>query len=331
MRAWQFTDKGKPLELIDLPDPEPDPGELVLDVAAAGLCHSDVDVLEGGALLNRLTQRPIVLGHEVSGIVREVGEGVTKFAVGDRVCVYGQGHRLAPEGTAGQPRRDGVGMGKDGGFAEQTRAWEYELIKVPDGLAMDQAASATDAGMTAYHAIKVARVEAGQRIGIIGLGGLGFTGARIAQVLGAEVHAAEINTDIHSAARKAGFVDVVADIQEFVGRDFDAVIDYAGFGETTAAAVEAVRRHGTVVQVGLGRATSTLSTFSIVMRELNLVGSLGGDLQDLAEVLDLLATGKLRLATEIIKFEEIGEQIGRLQRGELTGTRLVAVHQGVGA
>lgn len=329
MRAWQFTDPGTPLRLVELPDPEPEAGEVVLDVAAAGLCHSDVDVLEGGALLQRLTQRPIVLGHETSGVVREVGEGVTKFAVGDRVSVYGQGHRLAPEGTAGQPRRDGLGLGKDGGFAEQTRAWEYELTKVPDGLGMDQAASATDAGMTSYHAIKVAGVEAGQRIGIIGLGGLGFTGANIAHVLGAEVHAAEVNTDIHADARAAGFADVVADAQELVGRDLDAVIDYAGFGTTTAAAVEAVRPHGRVVQVGLGRATSSLSTHTIVMRELSLLGSLGGTLEDLAEVLDLLATGKLRLATEQVGFDEIGEQMGRLQRGELTGTRLVAVNEAV--
>src|SRR5690606_31155226 len=139
------------------------PGEVVLDVAAAGLCHSDVDVIEGGALLQRLTQRPIVLGHETAGIVREVGEGVTSVAGGDRVSVYGQGHRLAPEGTAGQPRRDGLGLGKDGGFAERTRAWEYELVKVPEGLSMDQAASATDAGMTSYHAVKVGGVGEGTR------------------------------------------------------------------------------------------------------------------------------------------------------------------------
>ncbi|MFI1465547.1 alcohol dehydrogenase catalytic domain-containing protein [Nocardia carnea] len=256
MKAWQFTEPHEPMVLVELPDPEPAAGEVVLDVCAAGLCHSDVDILEGGPLLNRLTQRPIVLGHEVSGVVTRVGVGVTKFAVGDRVAVYGQGYRIAPPGWEHESRRDGVGLGRDGGFAERTTAWEYELTKIPDGLDFDQAASATDAGMTAYHAIRVGAVAPGRRVGIIGLGGLGFTGARIAKILGAHVVAAETNAAIHGAAREAGIDEVVADSADLVGMELDAVIDYAGFGTTTAAAVEAVRPGGRVVQVGLGKANS---------------------------------------------------------------------------
>ncbi|MGW4773487.1 alcohol dehydrogenase catalytic domain-containing protein [Nocardia sp. NPDC004278] len=327
MRAWQFHEPGEPLVLVDLPDPEPENGEVVIAVEAAGLCHSDVDMIEGGALLKRLPYRPIVLGHEVSGTIVRVGAGVQSFEVGDRVAVYGQGHLLAPPGYEQGPRRDGIGQGRDGGFAELTTAWDYELIKVPDGLPMDQAACATDAGMTSYHSVRVAGAGAGQRVGIIGLGGLGFTGARIAQVLGAEVFAAETNTSIHDAAREAGLEHVFASADELAGLDLDAVIDYAGFGTTTAAAVEAARAGGRVVQVGLGRPTANISTYTLVLKQLSLVGSLGGTPQDLADVIDLLAGNRLRLATEAIGFDEIGEQIGRLQRGELRGTRLVAVGQ----
>jgi len=311
MRAWQFEAVGSPLALNEVVEPSPEAAEIIIDVKAAGLCHSDVGFLDG-TLTPLLPFRPITLGHEIAGVVSAVGTDVTQFAVGDKAVI--------PAAIT-----NGPGTEKNGGFASKVAVLEELAIPLPDGVPYDQAAAATDAGMTSYHAVKVqGGVSEGTRVGIIGLGGLGSLGTQTALALGAEVYVAEINEKVHDFARQLGVAGVSTSIKDFADKQLEVIIDYAGFGTTTNDAIETVIRDGRVIQVGLGVANATLNLQRLTLEQIHLIGSQAGTKADCAEVLDLVAAGKLESRITHIGFDEIGDGIKRLERGEVIG-RLVAV------
>lgn len=307
MRAWQFEGTGRPIALNEVPEPEAGPGEVIVDVKAAGLCHSDIMYMEVGEAT--MPFLPMTQGHENAGVISALGEGVEGWKVGDVVGICTSGVRPP------------AGMFTHGGFADKVVADARDLARVPAGLDLSQAALATDAGMTSYHAIiKVGGASAGMKVGVIGFGGLGQIGTRAAVLAGAEVHVAEVKESVWDLARAAGAVDVVGDAAEWAGQSFDLVVDYAGF-DTTQKALAAIRRGGTVVQVGLGRPTFTVDAPMILGR--TLVGSLGGTVEDIEEVFDLLLAREIEPVYTEIAFEEIGAGLERLRRNEVTG-RLVA-------
>lgn len=263
MKAWQFTTVGAPLEEVALPDPVPGSGDLVVDVKAAGLCHSDVGFIDG-TLTPLLGHLPIVLGHEIAGVVSAVGADVANHALGDRVGI--------PAVTYGP------GTAMNGGFAEKVRVPAELVVRIPDAVGFDQAAPATDAGRTAYRAIHTAGlVRPGQNVGIIGFGGLGSLGAQIALAAEANVSVAEVNAGAQEAARGLGASGVGADIRDFEDWDLDVIIDFAGFGTTTASAIDAVRAGGRVVQIGLAVEMATISTQKMVLKDLTYVGASNGE------------------------------------------------------
>ena len=320
MKAWIFQSTTKGLECVDLPDPVPGPGEVVVDLRAAGLCHSDVGIIDG-TITEVLGFTPIVLGHEAAGIVSAVGEGVSNARVGDRVAISAMG-----DGTSGVIGQSTIGVGRHGAYAEKTVAPESELIPIPSTVTFEQAAAATDAGMTSYHAIFVrGGLRAGMKVGIVGLGGLGLTGARMAVVSGAEVYAAEINPVVHPEGLKRGVKQVVTDVKELAAFDLDLIVDFAGFGTTTAAAIEAIRPGGRIVQVGLGKQEATINTYLLAMKDLELVGAVGGTPADTAEVIKFIASGDLEIATKTIGFDEVRSGLDDLARGGVPGQRLVAI------
>ena len=315
MRAWQFTNPRKPLALHDVPDPTPGPGEVVLAVHAAGLCHTDVGVLTTDGWLPFLAKRPITMGHEIAGVVLAVGAGVTEWSVGDRVGV-------CPTTPLGAP-----GFAYDGGYAERVRVGVEALVSIPDDVTMAQAAAGTDAGMTSHHAVGVGGVSARDKVGIIGLGGVGQFGARIAVLLGAEVYVAEINEQVWPLAEDLGIAAVGRSIREFSDLDLDVTIDFAGFGTTTADAIESVRLGGRVVQIGMGRLEATISTEALIHGKVTLIGSSGGTKDDVAAVYGYLASGQLAPVITSIGFDEIPDGLARLERGEVIG-RLIAESSG---
>ena len=318
MKAWMFNGLGSPLELVDVPDPTPAPGEVVVDLKAAGLCHSDVGITDG-TLTEVLGFTPIILGHEASGVVSAIGEGVTTAAIGDRVAISAMG-----DGTSGVIGQKTIGIGRHGAYAQKHLAPASELIPIPDEVPFVQAAAATDAGMTSYHGVFVrGGLQPGMKVGIIGLGGLGLTGARMAVLAGAEVYAAEINTDVHAAGLERGVKHVVNDVTELAPFELDLIVDFAGFGTTTAGAIEAVRHGGRIVQVGVGQQESTINTYLLAMKDLQLVGSVGGTPADTVEVIKYIASGGLTIATRTIGFDDIPAGLDEVTRG-VKGHRLVA-------
>ena len=239
MKAWQFVGTDKPLELNEVPEPTAGPGQVVVDVKASGVCHSDVSTLDDPGWM-ALFQKglPRTMGHESAGVISEVGEGMDHWKVGDRVG-------LSPMMSDG----DALGYGAwDGGFARKLVATEDNLVTLPDEVPFDLGAMATDAGLTAYHAmVAVGGAKKGMKVGVIGLGGLGYIGARVAVLLGAEVYGAEINPETQKMADEIGLTEVADSIDTFKDKNLELIVDYAGFGTTTSAAIETLGRFGTLV------------------------------------------------------------------------------------
>ena len=314
MRAWQFTDTHAPLVLTEVAEPTAAPGEVVIDMRAAGLCHSDVGLMEDGGWLPMLAKRPITIGHEVAGVISALGAGVVGWQVGDRVGV-------CPSSPTSP------GYARDGGYSFKSTARQEDIVRIPDNVSFALGAIGTDAGMTSYHAVmRTGQVSAGYKVGIIGFGGLGQIGAVVAVLAGAEVYVAEINEAVWPIASAAGAVRVAADIREFADVGLDVIVDFAGFGTTTAAAVDVIRRGGTVVQVGMGALSATISTKSLILNRCRLLGSAGGDVHDVKGVYDLFATGQLAPVVTAIGFDDIPAGLERLRVGGVTG-RLVATFE----
>ncbi len=313
MKAWQFTQVHQPLSLNEVDEPTARPGHVVLDVKAAGLCHSDVGMMEdphfpfppGGP-------RPMTVGHEIAGVISQIGEGVEGWNVGDRVGVC-------------MTTDPAPGLSAHGGFAPQVECTADFLVRIPEGLPYAVAAAATDSGVAPHHAVVVVgEVTNGTKVGILGIGGLGQMGARIAVLAGAEVFVAEPREEIWHVARELGAVDVARDISEFADKELDVIIDFAGVGNSTTAAIETVRPGGRVVQVGMSKRTAEISTYAVVTRRLSLLGTMGGWRSDLESVYALMAAGELTPVVSTITFDEIPDGLARLSRGEVVG-RLVAL------
>ncbi|MEU1275453.1 zinc-binding dehydrogenase [Streptomyces sp. NPDC005799] len=317
MKSWRFHGTGQPLTLEEVDAPQAGPGEVVVDVKAAGLCHSDVGTLDDPAWMRSFPRIPMTLGHENAGVISEVGPGMDGWKVGDRVGLS----PLMPDG-------DAIGYGAwDGGYGPKVRATEANLVRLPEELSFEMGAMATDAGLTSYHAV-VTRggAKEGMRVGVIGLGGLGYIGARIAALKGAEVYAADLNPAARELADEIGLARVAESITEFADKDLPLIVDFAGFGTTTAQAVETLGQFGTLVQVGLGRNESTVNTQTIVFKQLQILGSLSGTKEDLTELYELMRGGQLNPPINLISPDRIPEGLERLRKGGVVG-RLVARYE----
>ncbi len=314
MRGWEFTHTNQPLKLVEKPDPVAKPGYVVIDVKAAGLCHSDVSALEHESWLSMMNP-PVILGHEYAGVIREVGEGVTGYKVGDRVGVCPLG---ANDGTS-------PGYTRDGGYATVSTAPVEQLIPVPDNVDFAKAAAATDAGMTSRHAVVVAGgIKPGMKVGIIGIGGLGQIGARIAVIKGCEVYVSSRKQSARDLAMSLGCAGAVETPKDLADKGCEVIVDFAGAGTTTAEALEAVAPGGRVVVVGMSEDFANINTMTLILKQAQVVGSCGGDAEDIRDCYEMMSSGELDPVLNTISFEEIAEGLDTLKAGKVNG-RLVAL------
>lgn len=317
MKAFRWAGRGTPLTLHrTTPIPTPPAGYVLIQVRAAGLCHSDCDFLSG-ANADAIPTLPITLGHEVAGLVVGCGAGVSeKEWHGARVAVWLGGH---PARLAGEV----MGLEMDGGYAEYAVAPTKVLMRVPDAVGFPEAAVAVDALTTAYHAVhsdKAGEVQAGQRVAVVGLGGLGATAARLAVLAGARVWGFDINADKCAAVVAAGGVEGCYASVEEVGADvlFDVVLDFVGRNVTVNAALKKIAFYGRIVLVGISNEL-TMRGMDLIWNNVQLRACLGGSMEELGEVMVLLEAGKLRPDLEEIAFESVVEGLARLDRGEVKG------------
>lgn len=338
MRALQLLEPRR-AELREVPDPEPGPGEVLLAVRGAGVCHSDLHMLHAKRVVFPL---PLVLGHEVAGTVAALGPGVSGWEVGAGALVYlcwGCGHCRACVAGAdnycdAHPRTTvpGPGLGFPGGMAELVAVPARHLVALGD---LDPVAAAplTDAGLTSYHAVAVSRgrLGPGSTAVVVGVGGLGHvavqvlratTGAKVVAVDTDEArlrHAAELGADRTLLSDE----QTAAELLRLTGGvGADVVLDFVGAPTTVALAADAVRSGGQVTLVGLaaGKLTSAAAPPPIGLPwGVSVVKPYGGTRSDLAAVLALARAGRISLTVEPAPLFDALAVLDRLERGQVTG------------
>jgi propanol-preferring alcohol dehydrogenase len=302
---------------------------VLIKVDACGVCHSDLHIAEGDwTHLLRIIKRPLIPGHEAVGRVVEKGEAVDNLEIGDRVGVawthWTCGEcELCKEGRENLcPRQMITGATVDGGYAEFAIAKASHALKVPDSLTSEEAAPLFCAGVTVYHAIKSSGIKPGQRIAVFGVGGLGHLAVQIAKCFGAEVIAIDIADDKLEFARRLGAHitinaadDVVKQIRKMGGVHVAVVTSAAKAAYDMA--FYAVRSSGTLMVVGMP--AEDLSFPAIMMREIRIMSSATGTREDLREVLELAAAGRVKCHVETRPLAQVNEVFDEMRRAKITG------------
>ncbi len=305
-RGWQFTGTNEPLSFVEKELKPLEEGYVRIRTHNAGLCSSDVGALNDPTWMN-LISVPCILGHEISGEIIELGEKVEGWKIGERVAI-------CPMPCNGAY---GPGYGRDGGYGTITSAHSSMLIKVPDNVSSDQAAAATDAGMTSYHAVVVkGEVKKGTKVGIIGLGGLGTVGMDIAIGKEAEVYVATRKEAAQKKAMEHGAAKVASNIKDFKDDQLDVIVDFAGTETTVKEAMEIVKPGGKVVLVGMHSPEVHINANDLILRQTQLVGSMGGTREDIADVIQLISEGKLKIGVELIPLSDVAQGLKRLEDGQ---------------
>lgn len=347
MRAVVFEQFRTPPVLIDRDRPRPGPGEVLLKVAGAGACHSDVAVYHDFDEASAPPQlKPsYVLGHENSGWVEELGEGVTGLAKGDAYLVYGPiGCGRCPACSRGQDTYCynvadmpylAAGLGRDGGMAEYMTVPARNLVPLGDADPF-AAAPLSDAGLTPYHAIKLSLPKlagGGKSALVIGLGGLGLVAVQILGALtGATVIATDMKTEAMARAEEFGAVTVPGGdgqaerIRELTGgQGVSAVFDFVGVAPTIALAMGVVARQGRVTIVGIAGGVYEWSFFAAPY-EVDLTSTYWGTIEELHEVAALYRAGKIAPDVEYFAMDDALEAYRRLEAGEISGRAVVTPH-----
>ncbi len=341
MQAIRLTAWEQPAQLVDIPCPEPGPGEVLVRVGGAGLCHSDLHLMHwrAGALPYAL---PFTLGHEVAGTVAALGPGADGLEVGAPVLVYGPwGCGRCPACSVGaehlceQERQGrGAGLGRDGGLAEFVVVPSPRLTVPLDGLDPVAAAPLADAGLTPYHAIRRALgiLSPGTSAVVIGVGGLGHVAVQLLKALSpARVVAVDRRDAALEVAARSGADALLraADLpvrelrRAAGGRGAALVLDCVGSDDTLALAAGAVAPGGHVSVLGLAGGTFPMR-FGAVPLETSVIFSNWGTRAELAEVVALARDGAIGLEIERIALADVPAAYERLAAGDGRG-RMVAV------
>jgi 2-desacetyl-2-hydroxyethyl bacteriochlorophyllide A dehydrogenase len=322
MKAVRLVEPGRPLEMQELPIPEPGLDDVLVRVKAAGVCHSDAHYRAGVSPVHPL---PLTLGHEVAGVIEERGRNVTALQVGDRVCVHYMvtcGNCTYCNMGSEQFCTTGKMIGKytDGGYAEYINIPARSAFVLPDEIPFEQGAIMMCSSATSFHALRKGRMQPGETLAVFGVGGLGMSAVQLARAFGAlDVYAVDIVPSKLALAEKFGAIpvnaketDPVAEIKRLTqGRGVDVALELIGLPLTVKQSIDALAVFGRAVAVGLSDKTVEISVYRDVMgKEGELIGAsdhLASELPALIElarrgVLDLseVVTGTLPLDAEAI-------------------------------
>lgn len=340
MRAALLREVGAPLELVERPSPQPGPGEVRVRVQACGVCGSDLFLQAGGF---GTAAFPIVPGHEAAGVVDALGAGVEGWEPGDQAAIYyidadpdGPWARAGRENLEPGLRRMGVDV--DGAFAEYLVRPAHTLVRPPAEFDPVELAVLTDAVATPYHALRLASPQPGELVLVTGIGGIGSNAVQLAAGRGLEVVAASRSQRKLDLAAELGASTVVSTapadtaaaaaelIRESLGgRGPDVVLQCAGSATLDRLALEVAGPGARVLLVGAAQASFSLTATELIWRELSLIGSRGFTKRDIAEVLSLHASGKLRLdhlTASIRPLSEANQALADLRSGTVLRTVL---------
>lgn len=339
MRAVRVHQYDHPPTIDEVPDPRVEgPLDVLVEVNAAGVCRTDLHVIEGQWADKSGVRLPYTIGHENAGTVVETGSAVTNVRVGDRVIL----HPLVTCGLC-RPCRAGddvhcensafPGIDTDGGMATYLRTNARSCVVLDEGLAPAEVAALADAGLTAYHAVRKAAplLHPGAHVVIIGAGGLGHIGIQCLLAMSpADLTVVDRSAEVLGVAEELGARETVladGDQVEKVldltgGQGAHVVLDFVGEGGTEQEGIAMTRDAGDYFVIGYGGALG-VATIDVISREINVVGNLVGTYNDLQELMALAARGRVHQRTRTYPFERASEALEDLDHGRLPGMRAV--------
>ncbi len=332
-RAYAALTPSAPLAPYRIPRREPGPKDVSIEIAYCGICHSDVHTARGewgeGIF-------PVVPGHEIAGRVTAVGRKVKKFKVGDLAgvgcmvnscgkcvnCRKGlQQHCFGPASFTYNSTEQDKKTPTYGGYSSHIVVDEGFALKVKKGLPLERVAPLMCAGITTYSPLKRFGVRKGSRVGVLGLGGLGHMGVKLAAAMGAEVYALSGSPSKRDDARKLGAKHFVltsdaAQVASVAGK-LDLIIDTVSGAHDVNALLGLLKTEGTLVMVGASPKPHEVSSFSLIMGRRALAGSLIGGIKETQEMLDFCAKKNVLADVEVIAAKDINAAYERMLKSDV--------------
>ncbi|MFF2519995.1 NAD(P)-dependent alcohol dehydrogenase [Streptomyces sp. NPDC058086] len=339
MKAVQVIEYDEPPVFVDVPDPQiTRPLDVIVKIGGAGVCRTDLHILEGQWKERSGVALPYTIGHENAGWVAEVGQAVTNVKVGDPVIL----HPLVTCGLCRACRAgDDVhcmnstfpGIDTDGGYAEYLKTTARSVVPLDPSLEPASVAALADAGLTAYHAVaKAARVlRPGDKAVVIGAGGLGHIGIQVLRALSpvemividrspeALALAKELGAD-HTLVADGSEADRLRDLT--AGHGAEAVLDFVGEGGAVETGMACLRRNGNYYVIGYGGHLH-VPTIEVISTEINFIGNLVGSYNDLSELMVLAAQGKVSLHTQRYPLASFQDALADLAAGAVRGRAIL--------
>ena len=334
MRAALLKDYGQPLSVEEISEPIPGPGQVVINVFASGVCHSDLHLAAGEwERFKSIVSLPLVLGHEVAGRISALGPGVEDLCEGDSVgvpwfcytcgdCIYCQ-----RDMEVFCENSQITGVTTNGGLAEYMLAWASHTVPIPAELPLVQAAPLFCAGGTVYSALRKVKLN-GSKLAVWGIGGLGQLAVQLGKLAGAHVTAVDsVNTKL-AIAKDSGADEVVLaeEVEAWFNsfqRQPDVALVCANSVKAYTGALNCLRKEGTLLVVALPEGSLSWGAADLVRSGAKVIPSRVVSRQEMRELLDLAVEGKVRSQIEEISLEDINHIFGRLQRGQVEGRAVI--------
>jgi 6-hydroxycyclohex-1-ene-1-carbonyl-CoA dehydrogenase len=341
MKAAVFYGPNQPLKLEEVETPAPKPGEILVKVAACGVCHTDLHYLDHGVPTYK--KPPMILGHECSGTVAELGEGVDTFKKGDKVllpavltCGVCDFCRTGRENIC--EKMIMFGNHVDGAYAEYVIAPAKDVFRLPDEIPLQEGSIIADAISTPFHAVKNrGEVRPGDTVVVFGCGGIGVNVVQVAAAAGGTVIAVDISEAKLEWAEKLGATYTLnpskveklgKEVRKLTGGGADIAFEAIGKPETIQAAFGTLRKGGRLVVVGFSAEDIKLSAARIMFFEMEVVGSLGCRPVDYPRLIEMVKVGKIKVAdlvTHKLPLADINEALDMLRRGDESVLRSVVI------
>ncbi|WP_122466556.1 NAD(P)-dependent alcohol dehydrogenase [Brevundimonas lutea] len=337
VRAYAAEASDKPLAPYAFDRRDPGPGDVAIDIQYAGVCHSDLHIVQND-LGN--TTYPIVPGHEIAGVVTAVGSDVERFKVGDRVgvgCMVDSCRQCAPcrEGeeqfcvpgmtqTYGSPDPKGGAVGQtitQGGYSTAIVVDQDFVVRIPDSLSLDAAAPLLCAGITTYSPLRTWGVGPDSKVAVIGLGGLGHMAVKQAAAMGAEVTVLSTSDRKKADAERMGakhfLINSDKDAMKAAAEKFDLIINTVSATHEIADHIQLLAKDGTMVMLGLTTEGMPVYAMPLLWRRRRIAGSLIGGIRETQEMLDFCAEHDIACDIELIAPSEINTAYERMKKSDV--------------
>jgi propanol-preferring alcohol dehydrogenase len=347
LKSAQIIEPNKPLEINEIEMPKPDGSQVIIKVKSTGVCHSDLHLWEGGydtgdgfmKVTDRGVKFPVTPGHEVVGIIDEVGDSVHGVSIGDLVLVYpwigcGQCSTCEKGDTNLCESPKSLGVFQNGGYAERVLIPDEKFLARIDNLDPDAAASLACSGLTAFTAIKKALVNNPENILIVGAGGLGLMGVQIAKALTtSNIICADLDDEKLNSAKDLGAThtvntkepDAVKKIMSICNdRGVDSIVDFVNAPPTVKMDLSIIRKRGNIILVGLFGGSVELSLVSVPLKAITIQGAYTGNYNDMVELIKLAQRGVINpIVSKHYTLDQVNSALEDLKNRKIIGRAVI--------